>query len=112
MALQTGADKDLINNSGLIKADTSGKAINLGAGGDTLNFFAGYILGSVDGGLGSNTLNILGGSLVASDASISKLRSEPRRGTLDLNDFSEFFGSLSLSGGSTIDLATRAAART
>ena len=104
VAIQTGADKDIINNSGLIKADTSGKAINMGAGDDTLNFLGGSILGSIDGGTGSNTLNILGGSLVASgDASISNFDLNLAGGTLDLNDFSEFFGSFSVSGNSTID---------
>ena len=104
VAIQTGADRDIINNSGLIKADTSGKAINMGAGDDTLNFFGGSILGSIDGGTGSNDLNIFGGALVASgDASISNFDLNLAGGTLDLNDFSELLASLSVSGSSTID---------
>ncbi len=103
-AIQTGPDNDIINNSGLIKADTSGKAITMGAGNDTVNFYGGSILGSIDGGSGTNTLNILGGSLVASaDNSISNFDLNLAGGTLDLNDFSEFFGGFSVSGDSTID---------
>lgn len=56
-AIQGGVDNLVINNSGTIKADTSGKAIAMGTGSNTLNIFGGSILGDIDGGSGgSNSL--------------------------------------------------------
>jgi hypothetical protein len=102
-AIRTGADKDTITNSGLIDGSSSGKAIDMGAGDDTLNFLGGSILGSIDGGIGVNKLNILGGSLVASGTNaISNFDLTLDGGTLDLNGFSEIFGSFGLLSTSTI----------
>ena len=60
-AILTGADNDTINNAGAIDGSSNGKAINLGAGNNTLNITGGSasILGDVDGGTGgSNSLVI------------------------------------------------------
>jgi hypothetical protein len=53
-AIQGGADETAINNSGTIKADSSGKAIVGGTGKLTLTINGGSIIGDVDGGSGSS----------------------------------------------------------
>ena len=60
-AIKTGADNDTVNNAGTINGASSGKAIDLGAGDNTLTIQGGAasILGDVSGGVGdSNTLNL------------------------------------------------------
>ena len=64
-AIQTGPDNDMINNAGKIVADSSGVAIDLGAGNNTLNVTGGgaSITGNVSGGTGgTNTLAISPGA--------------------------------------------------
>ena len=53
-AIQGGADETVINNSGTIKADSSGKAIVGGTGKLTITILGGSINGDVDGGSGSS----------------------------------------------------------
>jgi len=60
-AIQAGVDTTVINNSGTIKADSSGKAIVGGGGKLTVNISSGTasVLGDIDGGTGSgNAINI------------------------------------------------------
>jgi len=58
-AIRTGADNDTITNFGTIDGSSSGKAVDMGAGNNTLNYNGGTIIGSIDGGTGSNnTLNL------------------------------------------------------
>ncbi|MEI6334748.1 MAG: autotransporter-associated beta strand repeat-containing protein [Methylococcaceae bacterium] len=63
-AIKTGADNDTITNAGIINGSSSGKAIDLGAGINTLTVQGGAasILGDVSGGTGSSTLNLNIGS--------------------------------------------------
>jgi hypothetical protein len=64
-AIQTGADDDTINNYGTIQADSSNKAIDMGAGNNTLNILGGSasIVGNVSGGVGgTNTLVVQPGA--------------------------------------------------
>ncbi len=51
-AVRTGADNDTINNAGTINGSSSGKAIDMGAGNNTLSVTGGTILGDIDGGAG------------------------------------------------------------
>ena len=60
-AIRTGADDDTINDSGTIKADASGKAIDMGAGNNKLNILGGAasVIGDINGGVGgTNTMTI------------------------------------------------------
>ena len=60
-AIRTGADNDAIVNAGTINGSSSGKAIDMGAGNNTLTVQGGAasIQGDVSGGIGgSNTLNL------------------------------------------------------
>src|SRR5262249_45859161 len=64
-AIRTAADNDTINNSGTIKADASGKAIDMGAGNNALSILGGSasVLGDISGGVGgTNTMTIDPGS--------------------------------------------------
>jgi PEP-CTERM motif len=64
-AIRTGLDNDTINNSGTINGVSSGKAIDMGAGNNTLNILGGhaFIVGDISGGTGGiNTLMINPGS--------------------------------------------------
>ncbi len=63
-AIKTGADNDTITNAGIINGSSSGKAIDMGAGINTLTVQGGAasILGDVSGGTGSSTLNLNIGS--------------------------------------------------
>ena len=59
VAIQMGMDNDIINNSGTIKADSSGKAIDMGGGNNTLNIFGGSIVGDVSGGTGGTNALVI-----------------------------------------------------
>lgn len=53
-AIQGGVDTLVINNTGTIKADSSGKAIAMGSGNNNmLKILGGSIMGNVDGGTGT-----------------------------------------------------------
>lgn len=60
-AIQGGVDNLVINNSGTIKADSSGIAIAMGAGNNTLNILGGSasIIGNIDGGSGSSNALVI-----------------------------------------------------
>lgn len=59
-AIQTGDGADTLNNSGTIQNTSSGGAIALEGGSDTLNILGGaaVIAGNIDGGTGTNTMNV------------------------------------------------------
>jgi len=110
VALQGGADNDVVMNSGTIKADTSGKAINLGGGNNTLVILGGVasILGSIDGGSGGANLmqfDLGTGNKFSTAGPISDFTTvEAKSGTFTLSP-NQFVGlpNLLLSGG-TFDL--------
>lgn len=54
-AIQMGEGDDILTNTGTITG-ANGRAVNLEGGDDTLNFNAGSINGSINGGAGSDTL--------------------------------------------------------
>ncbi|MEP6671923.1 MAG: PEP-CTERM sorting domain-containing protein [Chthoniobacter sp.] len=60
-AIQAGPDNFVINNSGTIKTDSSGKAIALGSGNNTLYILGGAasIIGDVDGGTGGTNALVI-----------------------------------------------------
>jgi len=107
VALKTGADNDTVYNLGIIKADSSGKAIDLGAGNNALYIQGGsaQIIGDVNGGTGgTNTVTVDAGA--GNSFSYSGLMSnfqtlEVKSGTLILQgaDRIDSDTSLILSGG-------------
>jgi len=62
--VQTGDGADTVNNAGTVQHDGSLIAIALEAGNDTLNVTGGStaIVGGIDGGIGTNTMNVLAGA--------------------------------------------------
>jgi uncharacterized protein with beta-barrel porin domain len=62
-AIQTGEGDDVLSNYGAIIGNT-GRAISMEGGNDTLNLYGGSsIVGRIDGGVGTNTINLLGPGL-------------------------------------------------
>ncbi len=105
VALQTGADNDTINNSGLIKADSSGKAIDMGAGNNTLNILGGAasIIGDISGGSGGTnvmTINPGVGNSFSYAGSISNFSTvEAQSGLITLSGVSSYTGTTKVTGG-------------
>ncbi|MFH0299519.1 autotransporter domain-containing protein [Bradyrhizobium sp. 31Argb] len=59
-AIQTGEGDDVLSNYGVIIGN-SGRAISMEGGNDTLNLYGGSsIIGRIDGGVGTNTINLFG----------------------------------------------------
>ena len=64
-AIQTGLDNDTVNNSGKIDGSSSGKAVDLGAGNNTLTISGGaaVVLGNISGGVGgTNAMTVAPGA--------------------------------------------------
>jgi hypothetical protein len=93
-AIQTGNGNDIINNAGTITGD-NGLAVDMQGGNDTLNIQGGVasITGSIDGGTGTNTLNItLGvGNTFTYAGTITNFNTSVQSGTLN--------GNITLNGG-------------
>jgi autotransporter-associated beta strand protein len=101
-AIQTGADNDTFNNAGAVIADTSGKAIDLGDGDDTLNITGGTIHGDISGGSGTNTCTIDPGLIhfFTYTGSISDFDSvEIKSGVVSFFGASSYTGTTTVSGG-------------
>ncbi|MUI16013.1 PEP-CTERM sorting domain-containing protein [Massilia dura] len=116
-AIVTNADNAFITNAGTIDGSSSGKAIRFGSGNDTLVVQGGgaAVLGSIDGGLGTNTLVVDAGAGKAfsyAGSIVNFAGVEVRSGTLALAgaDVVAAGSALLLSGG-TLDL-TAAASQT
>jgi hypothetical protein len=101
-AIQTGEGNDVINNSGTITGNT-GRAINMEGGNDTLNIQGGAasITGSIDGGTGTNTLNItLGaGNTFSYSGTITNFNTSVQSGTFNYTGASTLGGNVTVDGG-------------
>ncbi len=109
-AIQTGFDNDTINNAGLINGASSGRAIDMGAGNNTLYVSGGAasILGSINGGVGGvNSMAVEpgAGQSFAYAGSISNFGTvEIRNGHVTFSGVSDYTGVTRISGG-TLTLA-------
>jgi hypothetical protein len=107
-AIRTGADNDIINNSGTINGSSGGKAIDMGAGNNTLNIIGGSasIIGDVNGGSGGTnamTMNLGSGGNFSYSGSLSNFNSvEVQSGSTTLSGVSTYAGKTIVSGGNLI----------
>jgi hypothetical protein len=101
-AIQTGEGNDVINNSGTITGNT-GRAINMEGGNDILNIQGGAasITGSIDGGTGTNTMNItLGaGNTFSYSGTIINFNTSVQSGTFNYTGASTLGGNVTVDGG-------------
>jgi hypothetical protein len=116
-AIQTGADNDSVNNAGMINGTSSGRAIDMGAGNNTLYVSGGSasILGSINGGVdGVNTMTVApgAGQSFAYAGSISNFGSvEIVNGHVTFSGVSDYVGTTRISGGTlTLDGMNRLSA--
>jgi len=104
-AIRTGLDDDTINNAGAIDGSSSGKAIDMGAGNNTLNISGGAasVNGGINGGVGGHnkmTMDLGVGNNFAYAGSIANFDSvELKSGNATLSGTSVYSGSTIISGG-------------
>ncbi|MDL2336388.1 MAG: PEP-CTERM sorting domain-containing protein [Pseudomonadota bacterium] len=107
-AIRTGLDSATITNRGTIDGSSSGRAIAMGAGNNTLNILGGQasILGDVSGGVGgTNTIVIHpgAGNSFSYSGSLSNFNTvEVQSGTVTLSGVSNYTGSTTVSGGTLV----------
>jgi autotransporter-associated beta strand protein len=115
-AILTGADNDTITNAGVINGSSSGKAIDLGAGDNTLTVQGGAasIQGDVSGGGGGNNtlnLNIGTGNSFAYSGSLSNFTHvQVNSGTTTLSGASTYTGSTTVNAGALLATNTTGSA--
>ena len=116
-AILTGKDNTTITNAGTINGASSGRAIEMGSGNNSLTISGGAasVIGSINGGVGgSNTLALnpgTGNSFTYADT-ISNFNSvEVQSGNVTLSGVRSYAGTTRLSGGTlTLDGANRLSA--
>lgn len=114
-AIKTGADNTVIVNAGIINGASSGNAIEMGSGVNSLTITGGAIIGSINGGSGgANTMvvNPGAGNSFAYAGSVSNFsKVEIQSGNVTLSGVSTYSGTTELSGGVlTLDGANRLSA--
>lgn len=104
-AVLTGADNDTINNAGTVNGASSGKAIDMGAGNNTLHITgaSASILGDINGGVGGTnamTISAGAGNHFGYAGSISNFSTvEVQSGTTTLSGVSTHTGKTVVTGG-------------
>ncbi len=109
-AIRTSSDNDTITNSGTIDGSSSGHAINMGAGNNTLHITGGAatVLGDIDGGLGGTNLMTIdpgAGNSFSYGGSIQDFNSvEVHSGSVTLSGTSSYSGRTLITGGGALTL--------
>ena len=112
-AVRTGDDRDTLTNRGTIDGGSSGKAIDLGGGDNTLNIVGGqaFIVGDISGGAGGTNLlaiDLGDGQRFAYAGSIAHFSTvEMKSGTTTLSGASTFAGTTKIDGTATLVLEGR-----
>jgi hypothetical protein len=107
-AIRTGLDNDTISNAGTIDGSSSGRAIDMGGGNNTLLITGGSasVIGSIDGGVGginTMTLDLGNGNAFGYAGTISNFASvEVKSGTVTFSGASSYLGTTILSGGTLV----------
>jgi hypothetical protein len=107
-AVRTGADNDTINNAGVINGSSSGKAIDMGAGNNSLHITGGAasVLGNINGGTGgTNTMTVSAGAgnSFSYSGSISNFNTvEVQSGNVTLSGVNTYTGTTIVSGGTLV----------
>ncbi len=116
-AIRTGADNDIINNAGTINGSSGGKAIDMGAGNNTLNITGGSasIIGNINGGSGGSnamTMGLGSGGNFSYSGSLSNFNSvELQSGNATLSGVNTYTGKTVVTGGNlTLEGANRLSA--
>ena len=109
-AIKTGADADVITNSGTINGASSGKAIDMGAGNNSLTITGGTasLIGDVNGGVGGTnqmSINPGSGNSFAYAGSLANFASVTvGTGTTTLSGSSTYTGTTTVTGGGKLVL--------
>ncbi|NGZ88587.1 beta strand repeat-containing protein [Duganella aceris] len=102
-AIKTGADNTVIVNAGIINGSSSGKAIEMGSGSNSLTITGGVITGSINGGSGgANTMAVnpgAGNSFAYAGAISNFSKVEIQSGDVSFSGVSSYTGATQLSGG-------------
>jgi hypothetical protein len=109
-AIRTGKDSAIITNRGLIDGSSSGKAIDMGSGDNTLNIVGGQarVLGDISGGIGGyNVMTISpgAGNRFSYGGALSNFASiEIQGGSVTLSGVSNYDGITTITGGAVLVL--------
>jgi autotransporter-associated beta strand protein len=107
-AVRTGADNDTVNNAGTINGASSGKAIDMGAGNNTLHVTGGAasIIGDISGGVGgtnSMTISPGAGNHFAYSGAIANFNTvEVQSGAVTLSGANTYTGKTVVTGGTLV----------
>ncbi|MDO9316413.1 MAG: PEP-CTERM sorting domain-containing protein [Burkholderiaceae bacterium] len=107
-AIRTGFDNDTIINHGTIDGSSSGRAIDMGGGSNTLNIVGGQaiVLGNINGGTGGTNAVVIhpgAGNGFSYSGSLSNFSTvEVQSGTVTLSGISTYSGSTNISGGKLV----------
>lgn len=107
-AVKTGANNDTITNAGTINGSSSGLAIDMGAGNNSLYISGGQasVLGNINGGVGGTNKMVVSagaGNSFAYAGSISNFSNvEVQSGKVTLSGASTYSGTTTVSGGTLV----------
>ncbi|MDB5849424.1 MAG: sorting protein, partial [Rhodoferax sp.] len=107
-AVKTGLDNDTIRNAGVINGASSGLAIDMGGGNNSLYISGGQasIIGNIDGGAGGSNKMVVspgaGNSFSYAGAIANFSSVEVQSGKVTLSGFSSYAGTTAVSGGTLV----------
>ncbi len=95
-----------VTNRGTIDGSSSGKAIALGQGNDTVQLFGGTVIGTIDGGAGNNTLQTNGTQSFAGGTILNFQNLNVLGGTTSMNGSNTFTSGTTVASGGTLIVGT------